>query len=232
MAKNVTSREFTSFHYSHKKTIASCSMFKRKTAQPCYIRSFMKGAPVLVMGPCIVDRIVIREVQYQLEVNRCRNEEIIVKGNFGWAWPMWEGHPRIDRIVIRETYRHRAQTFIPTLTDTGTPGRLRKEPQLNLLRTITTACLQKITNDSALACLSLKSVHICTIFDLIQDIIGTNLRTKFHDDQTINVASRVLTRKNAEPTGSHVFQPISIMFELVQDIIGMNLLTIFHEHRK
>ncbi|KAH3844186.1 hypothetical protein DPMN_086441 [Dreissena polymorpha] len=193
---------------------------QKKTAQPCYIRSFMKGAPGLVMGPCIVDCIVIREVQYQLEVNRCRNEEIIVKGNFGWAWPMWEGHPRIDRIVIRETDRHRAQTM---------------------------------TNDSALACLSFKSVRICTIFDLIQDIIGTNLRTRFHDDQTINVASRVLTRKNAEPTGSHVFQPISIMFELsyneknapppgsrvfqanvpifklIQDIIETNLLTKFHE---
>ncbi|KAH3894297.1 hypothetical protein DPMN_018454 [Dreissena polymorpha] len=46
----------------------------------------------LVMGLCI----------YQLEVNRCRNEEIIVKGNFGWAWPMWAGRPRIDCIVIRE----------------------------------------------------------------------------------------------------------------------------------
>ncbi|KAH3812459.1 hypothetical protein DPMN_140892 [Dreissena polymorpha] len=56
------------------------------------------------MGPCIAEiyRIVIREVQYQFEVNRCRNEEIIVKGNFGWAWPMWAGRPRIDRIVIRE----------------------------------------------------------------------------------------------------------------------------------
>ncbi|KAH3792518.1 hypothetical protein DPMN_146015 [Dreissena polymorpha] len=53
----------------------------------------------LIMGPCIVeiDRIyiVIREVQYQLEVNRCRNEEIIVKGYFGWAWPMWAGRPRV-----------------------------------------------------------------------------------------------------------------------------------------
>ncbi|KAH3878865.1 hypothetical protein DPMN_002766 [Dreissena polymorpha] len=39
-----------------------------------------------------IGRIVIREVQYQLEVNLCRNEEIIVKDNFGW----------IDRIVIRE----------------------------------------------------------------------------------------------------------------------------------
>ncbi|KAH3827137.1 hypothetical protein DPMN_129066 [Dreissena polymorpha] len=180
MAKNVTSREFT------RKTaqallhtvIYEDAMHASPTAQ-------LLGGPGLVMGPCIVDRIVIREVQYQLEVNRCRNEEIIVKGNFGWAWPMWEGHPRIDRIVIRGTDRHRAQTM---------------------------------TNDSALA-----SVRICSIFDLIQDIIGTNVRTKFHDDQTINVA----LEKNAEPTGSHVFQPISIMFELVQDIIGMNLLTIF-----
>ncbi|KAH3889980.1 hypothetical protein DPMN_014047 [Dreissena polymorpha] len=51
-----------------------------------------RGAPGLVMGPFI----------YQLEVNWCRNEEIIVKGNFGWEWPMWAGCPRIDRIVIRE----------------------------------------------------------------------------------------------------------------------------------
>ncbi|KAH3787515.1 hypothetical protein DPMN_165639 [Dreissena polymorpha] len=86
------------------------------------------GAPGLVIGPCIaeidrivkrvkgnfewtwpmwagcprIDRIVIREVHYQFEVNRCRNEEIIVKGNFGWAWPMWPGRPRIDLSVIRE----------------------------------------------------------------------------------------------------------------------------------
>ncbi|KAH3746337.1 hypothetical protein DPMN_180744 [Dreissena polymorpha] len=58
------------------------------------------------MGPCIVeiDRIVRRIVQYQLEVNRCRNEEIIVKGNFVWVWPILGGAPQveIDRIVIRE----------------------------------------------------------------------------------------------------------------------------------
>ncbi|KAH3791453.1 hypothetical protein DPMN_144939, partial [Dreissena polymorpha] len=60
------------------------------------------GAPRLVMGLCIfeIERIVIREVRYQLDVNRCKNEEIIVKGNFGWAWsmwawPMWAGHPRV-----------------------------------------------------------------------------------------------------------------------------------------
>ncbi|KAH3866442.1 hypothetical protein DPMN_029506 [Dreissena polymorpha] len=65
-----------------------------------------EGAPGLVMGPCIIeiDRIVIRDVQYQFEVNRCRKEEVIVKGNFGWAWSMWAGVPQveIDRIAIRD----------------------------------------------------------------------------------------------------------------------------------
>ncbi|KAH3793930.1 hypothetical protein DPMN_147456 [Dreissena polymorpha] len=61
-------------------------------------------APGLVMGPCIVEigRILIREVQYQFEVHRFRNEEIIVKGNFGWVWSMWDGRPRIDHIILRE----------------------------------------------------------------------------------------------------------------------------------
>ncbi|KAH3704901.1 hypothetical protein DPMN_079962 [Dreissena polymorpha] len=58
-----------------------------------------------------------------------------------------------------------------------------------------------------------------TIFKLIQNIIGSNLLTKFHEDRKINVASRVLTsfyyrqkRKNAPPPGGHVFQPTSIIF--------------------
>ncbi|KAH3788922.1 hypothetical protein DPMN_167086 [Dreissena polymorpha] len=77
-----------------------------------------------------------------------------------------------------------------------------------------------------------------TIFELIQDISGTSLLTKFHDDRKINVASRVLTRiyyshirKNAPPPGGHVFQPTGIIFELVQDIIGMNLLTKFYVYQ-
>ncbi|KAH3727004.1 hypothetical protein DPMN_052928 [Dreissena polymorpha] len=79
-----------------------------------------------------------------------------------------------------------------------------------------------------------------TIFELIQDIIETNLLTKFHEDWTINVASRVFTmfyyshkyshiRKNAPPLGSHVFQANVTIFELMQDIIETNLPTKFHE---
>ncbi|KAH3881399.1 hypothetical protein DPMN_005325 [Dreissena polymorpha] len=56
-----------------------------------------------------------------------------------------------------------------------------------------------------------------TIFELIQDIIEINILTKFHEDWTINVASREFTRKNAPPLGSHVFQA------------NHNLLTKFHE---
>ncbi|KAH3826402.1 hypothetical protein DPMN_128307 [Dreissena polymorpha] len=89
------------------------------------------------------------------------------------------------------------------------------------------------------------------IFKLVQDIIGMSVLTKFHEDRTINlasrvknapplgshfhenwtinVASRVLTRKNAPPPGGHVFQPTGIIFDLVQDIIRINLLTKFQE---
>ncbi|KAH3822824.1 hypothetical protein DPMN_124615 [Dreissena polymorpha] len=75
-----------------------------------------------------------------------------------------------------------------------------------------------------------------TIFQLIQDITGTNHLSKFHEDRKINIASRVLTKfyyshiwKNAPAPGGHVFQPTNIIFKLVQDIIEMNLLTKFHE---
>ncbi|KAH3696331.1 hypothetical protein DPMN_083794 [Dreissena polymorpha] len=101
-----------------------------------------------------------------------------------------------------------------------------------------------------------------TIFELIQDIIGTNHLTKFHEDRKINVASRVLTRKNAPPPDGHVFQPTDIIFELdrtinvasrvknappigshvfqanvtifvlIQDIIKTNLLTKIHDDWK
>ena len=58
---------------------------------------YVGWAPGLVMGPCVVEiyRIVIRKVQYQFELNRCRNEDIIVKGNFGWVWSMWVGRPMV-----------------------------------------------------------------------------------------------------------------------------------------
>ncbi|KAH3752552.1 hypothetical protein DPMN_187173 [Dreissena polymorpha] len=91
------------------------------------------------------------------------------------------------------------------------------------------------------------------IFELVQDIIGMNLLTKFHKDWTINVASRVKNApplgsqsfqakfhedrkinvasrvKNAPPLGSHVFQTKVTIFKLIQDIIETNLLTKFHE---
>ncbi|KAH3843187.1 hypothetical protein DPMN_116697 [Dreissena polymorpha] len=53
------------------------------------------GCGLLWAGRPRFDFIVIRDVQYQFVVNKCRNEEIIVKGNLGWAWPMWAGRPRV-----------------------------------------------------------------------------------------------------------------------------------------
>ncbi|KAH3786305.1 hypothetical protein DPMN_164411 [Dreissena polymorpha] len=67
------------------------------------------------------------------------------------------------------------------------------------------------------------------IFELVQYIIGMNLLTEFHEDRTINVASRVHIKKNAPPLGSHVFQANVTIFDLIQDINKTNLLIIFHE---
>ncbi|KAH3874336.1 hypothetical protein DPMN_037578 [Dreissena polymorpha] len=64
------------------------------------------------------------------------------------------------------------------------------------------------------------------IFQLVQDIIEINLLTEFHEDRTINVASRV---KNAPPLGGHVFQAKVTILELIQEIIKTNLLTKFHQ---
>ncbi|KAH3859769.1 hypothetical protein DPMN_102592 [Dreissena polymorpha] len=44
-----------------------------------------------------------------------------------------------------------------------------------------------------------------TILELVQDRIGAILLNKLHDNWTLNVASRVLTRKNAQPPGGHVY---------------------------
>ncbi|KAH3711017.1 hypothetical protein DPMN_070516 [Dreissena polymorpha] len=46
-----------------------------------------------------------------------------------------------------------------------------------------------------------------TIVDIIQDIIKINVLTKFHEDWTINVIFRSLTRNNSPPSGCNVFQP-------------------------
>ncbi|KAH3708874.1 hypothetical protein DPMN_068333 [Dreissena polymorpha] len=62
-----------------------------------------------------------------------------------------------------------------------------------------------------------------TIFELIQDIIGTNHPSKFHEDRKIN--------EKCPAPGPHFFQPTDIIFVLIQDIIGINLLTKFHEDR-
>ncbi|KAH3872441.1 hypothetical protein DPMN_035657 [Dreissena polymorpha] len=69
------------------------------------------------------------------------------------------------------------------------------------------------------------NIFLC---ELIQDIIETNLLTKFHEDWTINVASR----EKCPAPGGHVFKATKTIFKLIQDIIGTNLLTTFHDDQK
>ncbi|KAH3827512.1 hypothetical protein DPMN_129448 [Dreissena polymorpha] len=62
-------------------------------------------------------------------------------------------------------------------------------------------------------------------FRIHREIKITNVLTKFHEDRTGNVASRVYTRflysqikKTVPPTGGHVFQRTGTTFELNQHI--------------
>ncbi|KAH3816122.1 hypothetical protein DPMN_117630 [Dreissena polymorpha] len=76
-----------------------------------------------------------------------------------------------------------------------------------------------------------------TISELIQDIIGTNLLSMFHEDRKINVASRVLTRKNAPPPGGHFHENQTInVASRVKNALPLgshtNLLLKFHEDWK
>ncbi|KAH3841163.1 hypothetical protein DPMN_114621 [Dreissena polymorpha] len=70
---------------------------------------------------------------------------------------------------------------------------------------------------------------IKTIFELVKDIIDTNLLTKFHEDQTINVNFKVLTRKHVSTPGSDIVQTTETIFELVKFINGKHFLTKFHD---
>ncbi|KAH3802979.1 hypothetical protein DPMN_156677 [Dreissena polymorpha] len=73
---------------------------------------------------------------------------------------------------------------------------------------------------------------------LTQRIIEINLLSKFCEDRTRNVASRVFTRilysqlrKTAPSTGGHVFRRTATTFELDQHIIKTNILTNFELDR-
>ncbi|KAH3726199.1 hypothetical protein DPMN_052056, partial [Dreissena polymorpha] len=72
---------------------------------------------------------------------------------------------------------------------------------------------------------------IWTIFELVREIIKTNVLTNFHYGWAKIVTSSVLTRKTAPSTGGHVFQRTGTTFELYQHIIKTNILTNFELDR-
>ncbi|KAH3845843.1 hypothetical protein DPMN_088133 [Dreissena polymorpha] len=74
--------------------------------------------------------------------------------------------------------------------------------------------------------------NILTNFELDRGIIGTKLLTKFHEDWKRNVPSRkyTLLLKTASPPGNHVFQRTGTIFELNSHIKDTNVLTKFHEN--
>ncbi|KAH3782125.1 hypothetical protein DPMN_160036 [Dreissena polymorpha] len=62
-----------------------------------------------------------------------------------------------------------------------------------------------------------------------EDIIGTNIVTKIHEDRKNKCDLSSVNKKNAPAPGSHVFQPIVIIFEMMPDIIETYILAKFYE---
>ncbi|KAH3711332.1 hypothetical protein DPMN_070837 [Dreissena polymorpha] len=67
-----------------------------------------------------------------------------------------------------------------------------------------------------------------TIFELVQDMIWTNVPINLYDDQTINVYSRTYTEK-CHASWRPCFSPTRTIFKHIKDIFGTNLLTNGHE---
>ncbi|KAH3894437.1 hypothetical protein DPMN_018594 [Dreissena polymorpha] len=81
--------------------------------------------------------------------------------------------------------------------------------------------------------MALKPITYMSLYNKSKDP-KTNHLTKFHEERTVNLASRVLTShkmKNDPPRGGHIFQRTGTIFKLVQDIIGTNLLAYSHDDR-
>ncbi|KAH3784371.1 hypothetical protein DPMN_162325 [Dreissena polymorpha] len=206
-----------------------------------------QGAPGLVMGPCIVeiDRIVISDVQYDFEVNRCRNKQVNAKNIIG------------TNLLTKFHEDLKINVASRVLTSKNAPppgGHFHEDRTINVSSRVKNAPPPDWTINVASRVLTRKNApppcgHVCkatkTIFKLTQNMIGKNLMTKFHEDRKINVASRApppagghtinvasRVRKNAPPLGSHVFQAKVTIFKLIKDFIGTNLLIKFHEDWK
>ncbi|KAH3709547.1 hypothetical protein DPMN_069011, partial [Dreissena polymorpha] len=67
-----------------------------------------------------------------------------------------------------------------------------------------------------------------TIYQLVHDIIGTNLLTKFHEESDDICGLQTIFGK-APPPGGHVFQQPRTIFELIQYIIRSTVLSKFHD---
>ncbi|KAH3832995.1 hypothetical protein DPMN_106296 [Dreissena polymorpha] len=183
----------------------------------------------LVIGPCI----------YQFEVNWCRNEEFNFQGSSANSvgedsgQDGWTDGQTADITTIYPCFtKSLAQTNRPTNQLTG---QKQYVPHYNcagilVLLDSLTFILTGHEGEFSRSCLKRRHKLYYQWFypgNRLNNIIGTNLLTMFHEDRKINVASRV---KNAPPLGGHVIQANVTIFKLIQDIIKTNLLNKFHQN--
>ncbi|KAH3813204.1 hypothetical protein DPMN_141656 [Dreissena polymorpha] len=170
--------------------------------------------PHLVMGSCIAE----------IDQNRCRNKEVMVKGNFGWAGaPQVEidlNRCRNEDVIVKGNF---GQIF-HVIQLTGTIFELNSHiKETNVLTKFHENWAKNVTS-RVFTCFYYKHIEknapltgghvfspIWTIFELTFMMIGKKI-----------VTSRV---KTAPSSGGHVFQRTGTTFELIQHINKTNILT-------
>ncbi|KAH3776780.1 hypothetical protein DPMN_178213 [Dreissena polymorpha] len=213
-AKNVSSRLFTSFNYIHIK----------KTAPPPGDHAKNVTSRVPLPGGH-----VFLPIQTIFELN-CRIQETNVLTKFHEDWAKNVSY----RLFTCFYYIHIEKTAPP-------PGGHVFPPIMTiceLIRDIYKIIANNVTsreNDPPSGGHVFLSIR--TIFEHNRHTQKTHVLTKFHEDYTKNVTSRVFTcfhyihiEKTAPPPGGHVFSSIWTIFELVRDINEINVLTKFHDN--
>ncbi|KAH3838570.1 hypothetical protein DPMN_111978 [Dreissena polymorpha] len=229
-AKNVTSREFTCFHYIHIEKNAPPTgghvfspiwtilelvrdiMFTRKTAPPNGGHVFQRTGTTFKIN----QRIIKTNILTNFELDRdFIGTKLLTKFHedrtINVASRVFTNKYEGQRPVTKAHLCNQA-VLIQDIIGTNHLTKFHKYRKKNVASTV-------LTRKNAPPHGSHVFQPTGIIFYLFQDVIGMNLLTKCYEDRTINVASRVLTRfyyshirKNAPPLGSHT-----------------NLLTKFHE---
>ncbi|KAH3864860.1 hypothetical protein DPMN_027891 [Dreissena polymorpha] len=220
LAKNVTSRVFTCFHYIHIEKNEINNINKTNV-----LTNFHDWAKIVTSRVFTSHVIQLTGTTFELN-SHIKETNVLTKFNDNWAKNV------TSRVLTCFHYKHIEKNAPPTSGHVFSPIWTIFE----LVRDINKTNVLTNFLDWAKIVTSRKlpppppSSHVIqltgTTFELNSHTKKTNVLTKFHENWAKNVTSR---SKMPRPLAALFFSPIWTIFELVRDINKTNVLTNFHD---